>query len=197
MNNLAYVIMVPLSLVEGPIVALGAGAGMATGRINPLFAGPVLAFGAIFQDAMYYWLGRWAAASPKVRAFASRTRLLRNALQPLEAAWRNALFATLVGSKFAYGLYAPMLVTAGMARAPFGRFLALSLAVSAVLLGSWFAAGYGLVRVYGALGEARYASSVVIGAAALGLVGLFFIARYVRKRLNLKIGVAGSSRAKV
>ena len=122
MNDLAYIIMVPLSLVEGPVVALGAGAGMATGQLNPVFTGLILAFGALFQDTVYYWLGRWAAASPRVKALATRVRLFRNTLQPLEAAWRNALFATLLGSKFAYGLYAPMLVTAGMARAPFGRF---------------------------------------------------------------------------
>lgn len=189
MNDLAYVsVMLPLSLVEGPIVALAAGAGAATHQINPLIAGLVLAFGAVFQDTVYYWLGRWAAASPRVRAFATRTRLVRDALQPLEAAWRNALFATLVSSKFAYGLYAPMLVTAGMARAPFARFLALSLAVSAMLLGAWFAAGYGLARAYGALGEEHYAPYVVIGAGVLGLLGLFVIARHVRKRLNLKLG---------
>lgn len=182
--------MVPLSLVEGPIVALGAGAGMATGQINPLFAGPILAFGAAFQDTVYYWLGRLAAASPRVKALATRVRLLRNTLQPLQAAWRNAMFATLLGSKFAYGLYAPMLVTAGMARAPFARFLTLSLAVSAVILGAWFAAGYGLVRAYGALGEQHYAAYVVTGVGLLGLAGLFFIARHVRKRLNLKLGGA-------
>jgi membrane protein DedA with SNARE-associated domain len=188
MNDLPYIIMALLSLVEGPIVALGAGAGLATGQINPLFAGLILAFGAVFQDTVYYWLGRWAASSPKVRALATRIRLLRNTLQPLEAAWRNALFATLLGSKFAYGLYAPLLVTAGMARAPFGRFLALSLAVSAVMLGAWFAAGYGLVRAYGSLAEAHYASFVMSGAGVLGLAAMFVIARHVSKRLNLKLG---------
>jgi membrane protein DedA with SNARE-associated domain len=188
MNDLAYGVMIPLSLVEGPIVALGAGAGMATGQINPVFAGLILAFGATFQDTVYYWLGRWADSSPRVRAFATRTRLIRVALHPLEAAWRNALFATLLSAKFAYGLYGPMLVTAGMARTPFGRFLALSLAVSAVMLGAWFAAGYGLARAYGALGEEHYAPFVVIGAGVLGLAGLFVIARHVRKRLNLKLG---------
>jgi membrane protein DedA with SNARE-associated domain len=188
MNEFAYTsMMIPLSLVEGPVVALAAGAGMATHQINPLIAGLVLAFGAMFQDTAYYWLGRWANSSSKIRAFATRTRLIRNALQPLEAAWRNALFATLVSSKFAYGLYAPMLVTAGMARAPFGRFLALSLAVSAILLGAWFGAGYALARVYGALGEEHYAPFIVIGVGFLGLVMLFILARHVRKRLDLKL----------
>jgi membrane protein DedA with SNARE-associated domain len=191
MHDLAYWVMVPLSLVEGPIVALAAGAGMATGQVNPVVAGSILALGAVFQDTVYYWLGRLAIASSRIRALATRVHLLRNTLPPLEAAWRNALFATLLGSKFAYGLYAPMLVTAGMARAPFGRFLALSLAVSAVLLGGWFAAGYGLVRAYGALGERRYASFVVTGVGLVGLVALFFIARHVSKRLNPKLSGAG------
>lgn len=193
MSFLAYVLMIPLSMIEGPIVALGAGAGWAAGKINPVVAGVILAFGAAFQDTLYYWLGRWAVASPRIRAFTVRFRLLRDTLQPLEAAWREALLPTLIGSKFAYGLYAPMLVTAGMAKAPFGRFLFLSLALSAGLLGAWFAAGYGLARAYGALAEARYATFLLRGAGVAGVVVAVLVARYVSRRLNPKLGAATKS----
>jgi membrane protein DedA with SNARE-associated domain len=181
----AYQAMIPLSLIEGPIVAVAAGAGVATGKINPAYAALIIAFGAFFQDTVYYWLGRWAQSKPKVRAFATRARLLRDTVQPLEAAWRSNMFVTLVSSKFAYGLYGPILVTAGMACAPFAPFLLESLALSAVVLGAWFGVGVGLEHMYGALGHENYASYAIAGVGVLGLVALFFIGRHARERLDL------------
>ncbi|HEX4153886.1 MAG TPA: hypothetical protein VHY75_16890, partial [Steroidobacteraceae bacterium] len=166
------------------IVAVAAGAGVATGKINAGYAAAIIAFGAFFQDTAYYWLGRWVESKPKVRAFAERTRLLRDTVLPLKAAWRDNMFMTLVVSKFAYGLYGPILVTAGMAAAPFGRFLLQSLAVSAVVLGAWFGAGVGLERMYGALGHESYASYAMAGTGVLGLGALFLVGRHARKRLD-------------
>ena len=60
----AYQAMIPLSLIEGPIVALAAGAGVATGKINPLYAALIIAFGAFFQDTVYYWIAAGWKASP-------------------------------------------------------------------------------------------------------------------------------------
>lgn len=178
----AYEAMIPLSLIEGPVVALAAGAGVATGKIDPAYAALILAFGAFFQDTVYYWVGRWAESKPKVRAFAKRTRLLRDTVQPLKEAWRTHMFITLASSKFAYGLYGPILVTAGMAVAPFGRFLLMSLALSAVVLGAWFGAGIGLERLYGALGAVSSYAIPAIGV--VGLIALYFIGRYARRRLE-------------
>ena len=180
----AYELMIPLSLIEGPIVAVAAGIGVSTGRINPAYAAAIIAFGAFFQDTAYYWVGRWAESKPRVRALAKRARLLRETVQPLKEAWRSHMFATLASSKLAYGLYGPILVTAGMAAAPFPRFLAMSLGLSAVVLGAWFAFGVGLEHVYGALGESRYTSWVMGGLGAVGLVAVFLIGRKARKRLK-------------
>ena len=178
----AYAAIIPLSLIEGPIVALAAGAGVATGKVNPAYAALIIAFGAFFQDTVYYWIGRWTESKPKVRAFAKRTRLLRDTVQPLKEAWRTHMFMTLVSSKFAYGLYGPILVTAGMASAPFGPFLLMSLAMSAVVLGTWFGVGMVLERVYGALGGAS--SYAMTGIGVLGIVALYLIGRRARKRLE-------------
>jgi len=176
--------MIPLSLIEGPIVAVAAGVGVATGRIDPLYAALIIAFGALFQDTAYYWFGRWLELKPQARAFATRVRLLRETLRPLKRAWRTQMFMTLASSKFAYGLYGPILVTAGMAGAPFGRYLAESLALSALVLGAWFGFGMGLQRIYGALSHEGYVSIIMTALGILGLVGLFFVGRHARRRLS-------------
>ncbi|HEX4197426.1 MAG TPA: hypothetical protein VHZ26_08290 [Caulobacteraceae bacterium] len=177
----AYPLMIPLSLVEGPMVALAAGVGAAMGRINPFYAYAIVMGGGLFQDVAYYWLGRWSISSARVRAFAQRTRLISKALRPMEEAWRHRMFATLVASKFAYGLYAPILISAGVAKAPFWRFLGQSMALSAVVLAGWLAAGFAFGRAYGTLGHT--ASWIMAGLGIVALAGLFFIARQARKRV--------------
>jgi membrane protein DedA with SNARE-associated domain len=137
--------------------------------------------GGLFQDVVYYGLGRAAIGSDKVRAIATRTRLLRDGLGPIQAAWRDRMFATLLASKFAYGLYAPILITAGMAKAPFWRFLGESMSLSALVLAAWLGAGYGLGRAYGGLGHD--ADWVTAGLGVLGIAGLVFVARYARSHL--------------
>ena len=180
----AYPLMIPLSLVEGPLVALAGGAGAASGRINPFVVWAIVMGGGLFQDVVYYWLGRGAIGSAKVRRFAERVGWVRKTLGPLEAAWNEKMFATLVASKFAYGLYAPILVSAGMARAPFWPFLGESMALSAVVLGGWLGLGFGLGSSYGALGAA--ANWVMGGLGVVAIVALVLLARYARRCLKLQ-----------
>lgn len=180
----AYQAMIPLALFEGPIVAVASGAGVATGKINPVYAALIIAFGALFQDTLYYWIGRWTESKPGVRAFAKRARLLRDTVQPLKDAWHHDFFLTVVTSKFAYGLYAPILVTAGMAGLPFGRFLMLSLAVSAVVLGAWFGAGFGLERLNDSLGDMKFTPYITAGLGLIGLIALGYVGIRARKRLK-------------
>jgi membrane protein DedA with SNARE-associated domain len=180
----AYPLMIPLSLVEGPLVALAGGAGAASGRINPFIVYAIVMGGGLFQDVVYYWLGRWAISSDKVRRFAERVGAVRKTLDPLEAAWRHRMFATLAASKFAYGLYAPILVSAGMAKAAFWPFLGESLALSAVVLAGWLGLGFALGSSYGALGAA--ANWIMGGLGLAAVLALFLIARYARKTLKVR-----------
>jgi membrane protein DedA with SNARE-associated domain len=179
----AYPLMVPIALVEGPLVALSGGVGFSLGKINPLIVYALVMVGALVQDVGYYWLGAWAMASPKAHARLCRLKLVRASMGPLEEAWAHRMFATLVASKFAYGLYAPIIVTAGMARAPWWRFLGESLALSAVVLAAWLGAGIGIGRAYGALGHDATYAAIGLGVAAIG--GLWFIGRQARRRLDL------------
>lgn len=180
----AYPLMIPLSLIEGPIVALAGGVGTASGKINPLFVFAIVMGGGLFQDVVYYSLGRWACRSDKTRRWIENMKAVKSVLRPLKTAWRERLFLTLAASKFAYGLYAPILITAGMTKAPFWRYLGESLALSAVVLAAWEAAGFGLARAYGQLGEAANWVMIGLGVVAVGM--LWLISRWAKKRLDVQ-----------
>jgi membrane protein DedA with SNARE-associated domain len=180
----AYPAMIPIALVEGPLVAFAGGVGFALGRINPLVVYAIVMLGALVQDVAYYWLGRCAMASPRAHTVLCRLTLIRKSMDVLREAWGERMFATLVASKFTYGLYAPIIVTAGMARAPWWKFLGESLALSAVVLAGWLGAGIGAGHAYGALG--RTATWVSIGLAIVAIAGLWAVGRHARARLNLR-----------
>lgn len=179
-----YPVIAFFSLIEGPMIAIAAGVGYAVIRINPLISFAIILGGAFVQDVVYYWLGGWAARVEKIRAFATKTKLLRENLLTLEVSWRKSMFLTLLLSKFAYGLYAPFVVSAGVSKAPFLKFLAISMALSAPVIAMWMGIGYGFARLYGASGH--WADFVVTGVGVAGLVVLFFVMRHARRRLDPK-----------
>lgn len=179
----AYPLMIPLSLIEGPIVAMAGGAGAAAGQIDPFIAYAIVMGGGLFQDVTFYGLGHLARRSERVRGWIERICALRQVMDPLHAAWRERMFLTLLASKFAYGLYFPIMVSAGLLQAPFWRYLAESILMSAVILAGWEALGYGLVRAYGQLGSA--ANWVTAGLGLLGILGIWLIGRWARRRVTL------------
>jgi membrane protein DedA with SNARE-associated domain len=179
----AYPLMIPLSLVEGPMVAMAGGAGVATGKIDPFIAYAIVMGGGLFQDVAFYGLGHLARRSERMHRWIDRLCAVRRVMEPLHAAWRERMFLTLLASKFAYGLYFPIMVSAGLLGAPFWRYLAESILMSAVILAGWEAVGFLLVSAYGQLGSA--ANWVTAGLGILGIVGLWLIGRWARRRLDL------------
>src|ERR1700681_839043 len=54
-----YLILFPLAIVEGPILAVIAGFLCSRGFLNPFLVFPVIVLGDITGDTMCYPLGRW------------------------------------------------------------------------------------------------------------------------------------------
>ena len=177
-----YVVIGFFAVVEGPIVAIGAGVGFALGYVNPFAAYAIVLGGAIVQDLVYYWLGRWAASVEKVREIATRTRLIRKNFLTLETSWREDMLATLALSKFAYGLYAPFIISAGMSAVPFRKFMLYSVGMAGLVIAFWCGLGYGFAKLYGVGGHfGRYA---VIGLGIVAIVAMFFLMRHARRHLD-------------
>lgn len=177
-----YVVIGFFAVIEGPIIAIAAGVGFALGYVNPFAAYAIVLGGAIVQDLAYYWLGRWAASVEKVREIATRTKLIRKNFLTLEASWRKDMLVTLALSKFAYGLYAPFIISAGLSAVPFRRFVLLSTGLAVVVIAFWCGLGYGFAKLYGVGGHfGRYA---VIGLGVVAIVAMFFLMRHARRHIN-------------
>jgi membrane protein DedA with SNARE-associated domain len=169
-------------LVEGPLTGIACGVGWSLGWIDPLVAFALIWVGALFQDLVFFGLGRFAARAPKVRAFITRKRLLREGLAPLASSWRREMFVTVLLTKLSYGVYAPVVVTGGLAGAPFRRFIVYSCAIEAPLDVIWLGLGFGLQRLYGAAGA--HASQIITAMGLVALALLVFLFRHARRQLD-------------
>src|ERR1700681_1928234 len=54
-----YLILFPLAIVEGPIIAVIAGFLCTAGFLNPLLVFPIIVLGDITGDSICYSIGRW------------------------------------------------------------------------------------------------------------------------------------------
>ncbi len=179
-----YWVLAPLALIEGPLVALGCGVAGSLGFINPLIAWGILVVGDLIPDLMYYAIGKHGSEA----AFLTRWKILRNIrdnLASLSDLWHRHGLLMMINTKLAYGLSAPLIVSAGIVKLPPSTFVRYSLAVSGPFLALLMAAGYYLTSYYAALKELIENAEIFLGVgAALMLLVLFSGARYFRSNVR-------------
>lgn len=136
-------LLLPLSVVEGPIVSILAGALSAQGFFHWYWALGLLVCGDLIGDVIYYWIGRKGGAPfAGLGRRAGMDRLLTPELR--QGLTRNAARMLVVG-KWTHSIGCVVLVGSGMLRLPLPRFILVNLLAtvpkSAVLFGFGYFAG--------------------------------------------------------
>jgi membrane protein DedA with SNARE-associated domain len=116
------VILMPLSLLEGPIVSMVAGYLARLGLFDPLAVLVIAVLGDLVGDVALYLIGR------KGRLVMRRRWLKRLKVSPAQLArlvrrFREQDVRLILFGKFTHYLGFAILLAAGVARMPFGRFL--------------------------------------------------------------------------
>ncbi|MEJ0053102.1 MAG: DedA family protein, partial [bacterium] len=116
-----YLLLFPITVVEGPIVGVIAGLLVATGQLNWFWVFLVLFAGDLAGDVAYYALGRYGHG-PLMRRLASKLGLTEARMRPIEDEFRrHDAKLILIGKTQALG--SVILYLAGAVRMPLGRFL--------------------------------------------------------------------------
>ncbi len=71
----AYFLLIPMAILEGPLLSIVCGVAAGLGALNPFIAYGILIGGDIGPDLMYYAIGRWGSTLPFARRYASRIEL--------------------------------------------------------------------------------------------------------------------------
>lgn len=176
-----YAVIFPLSVLEGPLVAIVAGFLVSLGRLNWLLTFIVLMLGDFIGDAIYYYLG-YLGHGPIVEPIARRIGVTDARLRALERAFKKHDWKILLINK-TQAIGSVVLYYGGAVRMGFWRFQIIntlgSLPKVALfqLIGYYF--GSSLLQLQTYLSWAGFVTLLIpIGL----LAAYFFFRRYARKK---------------
>lgn len=182
MAHYGYALMLPIAVVEGPAMAMIAGALIAAGQMSWVVASILLMLADLVGDALYYGLGRFGHA-PLLGQIGSRLGLTEDRMAPLEKRFHeNDWKLLMIGKTQALGSL--ILYFAGASRMPFGRYMALNLVGTLPKVLLFELVGYFLGQ--GLLHTTKYidyVTFVLFGIAAVLLVAYFLVRRYLWRDL--------------
>lgn len=166
----AYLLLLPLAIAEGPIVAIASGVLVAAGHLRPLPAFAIIVAGDLIGDALLYALGRWCGhRMDKTWARLGRSRRV----MALRDQFSRRADQTLVIGKLTHGIGALVLSVAGMVRMPFSRFLVVNFVATLPKVLVLMGAGYAFASSYSAI--AQNATYVYLPLFGLGAVAIYLL----------------------
>ncbi len=173
-----YLALLPLAVIEGPAVTVLAAFLAAQGMFDVAGVYAIVVLADLLGDGLYYAVGRWAGrrwARQRPAALGGDwAARLRRRIEVLAPRIRTRAGAMLLFGKLTHSAGFAVLLAAGAARVPFGRFLAFNLlgtlpkSLVLVLLGYWFGKLYaplqGELRIVGVVGFLLAGSALLLMA---------------------------------
>ena len=180
-----YWILLPLSFVEGPIVAFFAGMLAAGGYFNVWALAVFFFFRDIVVDLLMYAIGYFGSDAPWVHRLLRRFGVTDEHLKEVRALWHAHPGKTMFLSKLSYGVAAGFIVVAGLVRMPLKAFLKYGSIVAVLHYGVLLVVGYFFGATVGTtfvtiLERIPY---VILGLSTLA-VAYYLFKRSVSKRLE-------------
>lgn len=190
-----YALLVPLAIVEGPIVAFVAGTLSSLGYFNLYILLAFFFARDMIMDAAWYYAGHFGWRTPFARRMLDKMGVQESHIKEVHDLWEKYPARTMFIGKMSYGVAAAFVAVAGVVRMSLKKFFAYGAVVamvqyfSLVLLGYFFGNAFG-----GSLANIVNNIEYAI-AGALGILSLFYIVRWwIHERFAKKeIGEEGAS----
>ena len=178
-----YWILVPLSLIEGPVVAFVAGTLAALGYFNMYFLAALFFVRDVGLDGAYYAMGHFGAKTAFVKRMLDKIGITQDHLEQVRVIWEKKPFWTMFIGKLSYGIASAFIVVAGTVRMPLGKFFKYGSIVAVLQYGTLLLAGYYLgASVGGSIVHIIENVQYVIAFAALVITGYYLFTWYMRRK---------------
>jgi membrane protein DedA with SNARE-associated domain len=179
-----YWIIIPLSLVEGPIIAFVAGTLSFLGYFNPYVMFGIFLLRDILLDSAMYGVGRWGGQTRFAQRMLGKIGVKDAHLEEVRYMWQHHGFRTMFFSKLSYGVSAAFLVVGGVVETPFKRFIIYGILVSLVQYGGLFILGYFFGGALSTVSNVfTYLQYLVLAASVVG-IGWYIFTRFMRKEFD-------------
>lgn len=173
-----YAILLPLAILEGPIITVLGGFFAAQGYLNIVIVYVIVIIGDLVGDGIYYAVGRFGGRK-LITKYGHYINVTSVQVERIERHFARHTRKTLVFAKLTHALGIVVLIAAGIARVPFGEFLffnflpTLPKSLVLILAGYFFGHAYVVIDQY-----------INYGSLLLGVFGLLLALIYMifRKR---------------
>ncbi len=188
-----YWMFIPMALVVGgPVVALLAGLMTSLGylAIVPTYAMLILC--DLIPDTAYYFIGRQIHMDTFLSRYGKRMGMDAAGLKHIDTLWKKHTFKSMAFSKWAYGFSTPLLMSAGLVRLSFRKYLIYTLSITMVQYIILFCLGYYSGAEYHVLinhvHNIQYLVAGIMVAFIVGYLGfsLFIKRRFLREQQEIK-----------
>jgi membrane-associated protein len=163
-----YAILMPLAIIEGPIIAVICGFLVTLGVMNPLLVYIILVFGDIVGDGIIYYLGYSG------KRFLKYFKVTEEKLEKAKTFFHENHKKAIVMSKLMHGIGFTGLVAAGASHVPYKRYFKtctlISLIQSAVMITIGVLFGHAYVQIGKYLDYYAASVSVIVLAIILFVV---------------------------
>lgn len=176
-----YLILFPLAIVEGPILAVIAGFLCTGGFLNFFIVYPIIVLGDIIGDSLCYMLGRWGVPE-FMKRFARLFGLRHEDIYRVRAYFDSNPNKTISLSKITLGIGFAGIYLAGNARIPYFRFIRICLITSALQYVVYLGIGLLFGNAYKQISHYLnfFAAFTIVTALAIILI---FVVKSIRKKL--------------
>lgn len=180
-----YWILIPLTFIEGPIVAFIAGTLASLGYFNVYVLGALFLVRDIAVDLAFYYLGFFGSKRSWVKKVLYKLGVRDDHLDDVRKVWHKHPGKTMFFSKLSYGVAAGFIVVAGMIEMPIRKFLfygslvAIAHYITLLAIGYLFGVAFGS-SIAGTIENIPY----VIGVVTVLFIVYYFFRRYMNKKLE-------------
>ena len=180
-----YIVLFPLAMFEGPVVSLMIGFLIHQGFLSLVPSFAILMLGDLIPDSVYYAIGRYGNHKNVVQKYSSKSKIISSNFAIAEKLWLHNPKKTMFLSKLAYGLSTIFLISAGMVKMPFRKFVSYALPVTVFQYSIILALGYFLGKsYYSALPYISYGGYIIAGILVAFIIGYIATLRYARKKIE-------------
>ncbi|MBP9757914.1 MAG: hypothetical protein KBD06_04905 [Candidatus Pacebacteria bacterium] len=178
-----YWVLLPLAIVEGPMLAFICGVLVSLGYLGAPATLLILVLGDVIPDTVFYTLGRFWSERPFVKRLALRIGVTDDHLADAQRLWREHPGKTMLMSKFAYGISAAFLFMAGLMRMTAMRFYGYSVSISFAHYIVLMTVGYYFGSSLISAGEVVRVIEYGVAGVALLVSGYLVFMWYMRRSL--------------
>jgi membrane protein DedA with SNARE-associated domain len=178
-----YWILVPLAMIEGPIVAFFAGTLASLGYFN-IYVLAIFFFARdVIMDGGYYALGHFGGKTRLAKWLLKKVGVTPEHLEQVRLLWEHNAGKTMFFGKLSYGIASSFIVVAGMVRMPLKKFFAWGAIVAILQYGVLLMLGYYFGNTLGGTIETVLTNiQYLIAGASLFIVAYFLFTYYMRQR---------------